>query len=253
MIEVVDFSLFSPEGRQKGKRKIIREATLEVEVNGNRFAKLQCSPADLDFLAVGFLLSEGLIDDRACIQALDIREGKDGQYVAEVKVAGGNEVFPRRHIASAGVSFHERVGGEIPPAESDLRVRGEAILETMERFGRMSPLYRESRGNHSAALSGGEGDIVLFSEDIGRHNCVDKILGRCLSEGIGTNDKMMLLSGRVSVEMVEKITNGGVPIIAAFGSPTSMAVYLLEKLGMALCWYGKDGELLIFGRDRRII
>jgi len=116
---------------------------------------------------------------------------------------------------------------------------------------RESELYRATGGVHSAALCDNRA-LLIFSEDIGRHNAIDKIFGKCLIEGIQTDNRVIITSGRISSEILLKIAKRNIPIIVSRSAPTSLAVKLANKLGITLIGFARGKRINIYTNDWRV-
>jgi FdhD protein len=135
--------------------------------------------------------------------------------------------------------------------DSGFVVEGRRIAEIMKTFLVGSPEYRETGGVHSAALSDRE-KILIFKEDIGRHNALDKVVGEALSRGIGFSDKIMLTSGRISSEIMSKILRCRVPLLVARGAPTNQAVKLAREINLTLIGFARGSRMSIFSGAERV-
>ncbi len=121
----------------------------------------------------------------------------------------------------------------------------------MKEFQRRSDLYRTTGGVHSAALCDSE-KILVFSEDVGRHNAVDKIFGRCLLEDIPTDDRMVVTSGRISSEILLKVARRRIPLIASKSAPTDLGVKLANDLGITLLGFVRGKRMNVYANRWRI-
>lgn len=244
----------TPKKRTARQEHIICEIPFTIVVNGRELATLQCSPTSLEYLAVGFLLSEGvltrqedvkrtILDDRGAHIRIDV--------VANVEM---ETLVPRRLIGSAGVSFCRRRDEEaMSRANSQLRVSTDKLLWIMHQFQTKSSLYSVTRGNHSCALYNADGTIKVFADDIGRHNAIDKVIGACLMKGISVEDKILATSGRISAEIVNKVAKRKIPVIISFGTATSLALDLARSLGLTVIGFVREQHLVIFANDQRVI
>jgi len=136
--------------------------------------------------------------------------------------------------------------------KSDLQVNGAEILELMSHFQQRSETYRSTGGVHSAALCDKK-NLNVFSEDIGRHNAIDKIFGQCIWEGISTNNQIILTSGRISSEIVIKIARNNVPVLASKSAPTDTAVKLADLLGITLIGFVRGMRMNVYSHHKRIV
>ena len=240
----------------KTKDRVVREVPLTVLVNGKELATLQCTPDRLEYLAVGFLLSEGLIKKETEIEGLALNE--KGWYV-RVEIAGDDlleeDMTSKRVIGTGcagGISFYRAVDAKnCLPLKSDVLISKGKILSMMKEFLGMSDLYKDTGGVHSTALCSRE-RIEIFAEDIGRHNAIDKIIGECFLKGISTEDRIILTTGRVSSEILIKVAKQRIPIIAARSVPTDMAVGLAERLNVTLIGSVRSSRMNIYTHDWRV-
>ena len=208
-IEKVDIYRVNRDSKQASEDIVVKELPLTILLNGRELVTLLCSPANLKYLAIGFLLSEGLLHSRNDIKRI-IDDGKRGIVRVETvtDLNGEEEQVFKRIITPGcgrGAAFYsaaDAVG--MNEVKSDLQVNGAEILELMSHFQQRSETYRSTGGVHSAALCDKK-NLNVFSEDIGRHNAIDKIFGQCIWEGISTNNQIILTSGRISSEIVIKI------------------------------------------------
>ncbi|MBT4511560.1 MAG: sulfurtransferase FdhD, partial [Chloroflexi bacterium] len=135
--------------------------------------------------------------------------------------------------------------------ESNLVVSPEKVLSQMKQFQEQMDLYRISGGVHTSALSDPI-NLLVISEDIGRHNTMDKIQGECLVRKLETRDGLLLCTGRVSSEMLLKASRMQVPIIASLTSPTGRAVSLARDLGITLVGYARSNRLTVYSYPERL-
>ena len=135
--------------------------------------------------------------------------------------------------------------------ESDMRISVDQVYTLMDRFQRYSKLYKASGGVHSAALSDGR-ELLIFSEDVGRHNAVDKIFGRCFLEGIPTEDKVIVTSGRISSEILGKVAKKSIPIIISRSATTDMAIRTANNLGVTLIGYVRGKRMNVYANSWRV-
>jgi len=122
----------------------------------------------------------------------------------------------------------------------------------VKAFQHYSPTYLATHGTHSAALCDQNG-IIVFSEDVGRHNAIEKVFGKCFLENISTEDKMILTSGRISFEILQKVVKRGVPVIISISSPMSLGIKMAEKLGITLIGSVRSQSMHIYTHPERVI
>ena len=224
--------------------EVVREQPLTVYVNGEKFLTLLCSPMMLDALVIGYLWMEKIIAARDEVVALEV-SAVDGR--ADVTLAGPVTLPTERILTSGcggGITF--RIDHRLfPRLRSSLTVRPAQLASGMKQLFQAAEHYQRSRGIHGAALYDGE-RVLVVAEDVGRHNAVDKVMGRALLDGIETRDRILLSTGRISSEMLLKAARMGVPVVASRTSPTEMAVALAEQLDVTVCGYVRPDGLNLY-------
>lgn len=242
--------------RNKEKDRVIVEMPLTIFLNDKEFITLLCSPEKLDYLAVGFLRSEGLIKQARELEDISVDFSRGMVFVRTKTPADLVEkLYGKRTITSGcgkgTLFFHALDSLQSKPVKTDMQIDAEKLLELMSSLQAKSRLFRDTGGVHSAAIADRE-KILFYSEDIGRHNAVDKIVGECLIKDVSLEDKILLSSGRLSSEIVIKGAKLGLPFIVSRSAPTSLSVELAEQLGITLVGFVRGGRLNIYAHDYRI-
>lgn len=237
--------------------QVVVEMPLTIFLNGREFVTLLCSPFSLEYLAVGFLRSEGLLSTSGDLQELSLDMEKGFVYVStKGNVDLEEKLYGKRTITSGcgkgTVFFNVLDSLQSRPVVSPLSISADALLELLKEMQENSSLFKATGGVHSAAMADRE-RLLFSSEDIGRHNAVDKIVGYCILEGIPMDDKILLTSGRLSSEIVIKGAKMGFPIIISRSAPTSLSVELAAKLGITLVGFARGRRLNIYANPHRII
>lgn len=230
---------------------VVEEAQVCVSVNGRELANFMCSPTDLDRLALGFLYNEGLIASLA-----DVRQIHISKHDTCVDVWLNHDIeMPERLIITAGcgggVTFDD-FSQRHEPLVSETRATPEQLATLMRAMHQGADLYQQARGIHTAALATPDA-IFLQLEDIGRHNCLDKLRGAALQQGLATRDTILLSSGRVSSEMINKARRLETPIVCSRTSPTSLSVALAEVWNITLVAYLRQDRMRIYTHPARVI
>ena len=236
--------------------EVASELPIRLILNNEPLVTLLCTPSELEELVVGFLLSEGLLQEKSSIQRLEIDE-KDA--AVRIQLSGlppdWSALFEKRTISSGcgrGITFtnyrmeHERRISVKGPLMSF-----EDIRRLLRTFRNISTLYLETGGVHSAALSDGK-EILFFSEDIGRHNAVDKLIGKAFLNGVSVENKILLTSGRVTSEIMTKAGRNRFPILISRAAPSCMAVSYAEDMGITLIGFARGDRMNIYTWPNRI-
>jgi FdhD protein len=234
---------------------VAKESSLTVMLNDQDVVTLLCSPGDLKCLAVGFLFSEGLLKSKDDIKGITV---DDQRGVVRVQTAAdeqlANEELFKRFITSGcgkGTSFYSAGGQGRRKVESTTRISASRLSALAMEFQHRSQIYRATGGVHSAALCDAR-NIILFSEDIGRHNALDKVFGRCVLDGVPADGRIIITSGRVSSEIVLKVAGRNVPIIASKSAPTDLGVKLAGSLGVTLVGFVRGKRMNVYTHAGRI-
>ncbi|MHB8908158.1 MAG: formate dehydrogenase accessory sulfurtransferase FdhD [Syntrophales bacterium] len=233
-----------------------REFPLTIMLNGEQLVTVLCSPGDWEALAVGFLYSEGMIRSREEITALTMDEERGIVRIrtAEDKTQDG-KLFMKRVLTTGcgrGMAFYSYADlDRKKKVVSDLRVTPGEVLALSRRFQGNSELYRSTHGVHSAALCDTR-EVLVFAEDIGRHNAIDKVLGRCLIEKIAVADRILVTSGRISSEILFKAAASGIPVLISKSAPTDMGVDLAKELGLTIIGFVRGGGMSVYAGKERV-
>ncbi|MBE0431532.1 MAG: formate dehydrogenase accessory sulfurtransferase FdhD [Dehalococcoidia bacterium] len=256
--ETEEFSVLrlSERGNTYVEDVVAREWPLTIVLNNRELATLLCSPTNLTYLAIGFLLSEGLLKSKDDIKRITVDEQRG---VARVETGededSEGEVLFRRFITSGcgrGVSFYNVTDvQDQAKVESSLEVSKPEILTLVREFQHRSQTYRTTGGVHSAALCD-TSEVLVFSEDIGRHNAIDKIVGECVLNGIATADRILLTSGRISSEILLKVARRNIPMIVSKSAPTSLGLKLAVDLGVTLVGFVRGRRMNVYTHDWRV-
>jgi FdhD protein len=229
---------------------VIEEALVSIHVNGQELATLMATPQEQDYLAVGFLKNEGFIEDVKEIKTLQITE--NGCCV-DVWLSHAISEPDRVIITSGcggGVTFDDPSVG-IQPLDHNLEMAPEVLFELIRQIHSPDSLRAQVRGVHSAGLADEE-RVLLVAEDVGRHNTIDKIQGACMLQGIDPAGKILLVTGRVSSEMLRKSARMGCPIVASRNSPTAMSIEMARAWNIALVGYVRRGRMRVYSHPWRI-
>jgi len=238
---------------------VVREAPVTIDVEGVETYTLLCTPIDKKALAVGFLFGEGVIDSLADIRIL--KECDDDPQTIRVRLKSG---IPRigdsgRNlliVSSCGACGSENLQKRIdalPRVGNSLRLEAGLLRSVNDALRRSQSLFEISGGTHAAAIFDERGEIVSFAEDTGRHNALDKAIGKCLQDGIGTAGKGAALTSRLSLEMVSRCARAGIELITAVSAPTSLALDVAGKCNITLCAFVRETRATVFTLPRRVI
>lgn len=247
---------FTKEGDRRVEEAVAEESPLTIVLNDQELVTLLCSPMDLKYLAVGFLLSEGLLAGKGDIRHIVVDEQRG---VVRVETQGatepGGELLFKRLITSGcgrGASFYSAADAKgLARVDSEKEIAAREVFRLANDFQHRSEIYRSTHGVHSAALCGAAG-IEVFYEDLGRHNAVDKVFGRCLLDTIPTDGRLLISSGRISSEILLKVAKRNVPIVASISAPTDVAVELAYNLGVTLIGSVRGGKMSVYSHDWRV-
>ena len=234
---------------------VVTEARVELDVNGGRLVlAMLCLPRELEALAAGFLRGEGALRRRE-----DLRQVQVAPDGTKVLVRGdfdeeALEAIQRRWTWGSGCgrggTSRDVDAPAYGPTAPGPTVRPQQVLDLFHQFQDRTDLWRATGGVHACALAQAE-RIVLWAEDIGRHNAFDKVIGRAMLEGIEVADKLVLTTGRLSAEIVSKAVACRVPILASRGAATSLAVELARRFALTLIGFARGQRLNVYcGFDR---
>jgi FdhD protein len=244
----------------EGARAIPEETALALTYNGGSYAVMMGTPQNLRDFAVGFSLSEGIVQSATDIHSLDIVALDDGielRMWLEPSLANRlNE--RRRHIAGptgCGICGIDSIAEAVRPAAIVAPGRSFSPREVMAAMQSIPSLQRiniETRAVHAAAFWTEARGIVALREDVGRHNALDKLAGALALEKISAGNGMVLLTSRVSVEMVQKTAAMGAPLLVAVSAPTALAVRMADASGITLAAIARADGFEIFTHRERI-
>ena len=235
---------------------VAQEFPLTIFLNGQELATLLCSPKDLQYLAVGFLYSEGFIETREEITEMTLDQQKG---VVRIEARGDKELsqesFLKRVITTGcgrAIAFYNPADIDgVKEVHSDLQLSSGAVFHLTKEFQHRSEVYRATGGVHSAALCDKE-NIMVFEEDIGRHNAVDKIFGKCLLEDIPTSDRIVITSGRISSEILFKVAKRDIPVIISKSAPTDLGIIVAQDLGITLIGFARGKRMNVYAGEWRL-
>lgn len=236
---------------------VVCEYPLAIYVNEKEMVTLLCTPKNLDYLALGYLLSEGIIKEKSDITSVSIDEEKGSAYVKLSEGMGDIgyswEERQRTKGCSGGTIFNHGFDYEqLTPMADKLKVHCSKVLSLMEEFNSRSELFRGTGGVHSAALSDGE-KILIFNEDIGRHNALDKVMGEAFSKGLSFEGKIVLTSGRISSEMLLKTARRNISVMISRSAPMDMALRIGEGINMTIVGFARGQRMNIYTGSDRIL
>ncbi|TET42066.1 MAG: formate dehydrogenase accessory sulfurtransferase FdhD [Dehalococcoidia bacterium] len=254
--EKVSILKFTETGSSSIEDMVAKESPLTIILNNRELVTLLCSPENLRYLAVGFLFSEGLLKSKDEIKKIMV---DDRRGVVRVETEGDEEpasdALFKRFITSGcgrGASFYSAVDAQDQvKVESQVKISTLEVLALVHEFQHRSQIYRSTGGVHSAALCDIR-DVLVFGEDIGRHNAVDKIFGSCILNDIATDDHIIITSGRISSEILLKIARRNVPIIVSKSAPTNLGVRLANDLGVTLVGFVRGKRMNVYTHAERI-
>lgn len=238
--------------------QIIDELALDepicIFINDEYHVTLIATPDMIKELAVGYLLSEGIIYSIEEIKSISFR-GKD-VHVALIKDVDLRKIsVDMMNLIVTACGSRPRVREhniEIQEIMSDLKMSVERIYDMIKELNKRSDVHYRTRGTHAAMICSRDGAVLSFAEDVGRHNAVDKVIGALALHGGESGKSILLSTGRLSGEIVQKASRGGFPIIVSITVPLISGVRLAESSGTTLVSFGR-GKLKVYTRNERIV
>ena len=232
---------------------VIVETPVSLTVNGEAWVSFMCTPVLLEAMAVGFLFNEGVIDAMDEVSDVRVCEHGDNVDVWLNHAVDKPTKWTRTSGCSGGMTAVESIarprGGAAP---NGLVLPASGISHLVEMLFDAQDLYRETGGVHTSALTDGE-RIILSAEDIGRHNTLDKIAGMCLMQNVWPERRILITTGRISSEMLQKAVRLGAGILISRTSPSSLSIELAEQWGITLIGYARRNRFNLYAHSERIL
>ena len=230
----------------------IVETPVSLTVNGEVWLTFMCTPIHLEAMAVGFLYNEGIIETMAEVVDARVCEHCDNVDVWLNRAVTQPASWRRTSGCAGGVTAVDLLANpSISLRGIDFAVEADAVGRLVEMLFEAQSLYRETGGVHTSALSDGE-NILLSAEDIGRHNTLDKIAGLCLMNNIFPEKRILITTGRISSEMLQKAARLNAPILISRTSPSSLSIEMAERYGITLIGYARKHRYNVYSNSHRV-
>ncbi len=245
--------------------KVVVEEPLQIRLQGEPFQVLMRLPGWEKELALGFLHTEGIVKELSEVVTLHFcGAGTDPMLppnVVDVRLTDAALARTgRRHLevaySSCSLCAKEAVAeicAKVPEVGSALSIEAGALLKLMDRLTSAQSVYQATGGTHAVALATPDGRTFIHAEDVGRHNAMDKVIGRAVMDRRDLTAMLALLSGRISFEMALKCIRVGIPILTAVSAPTTMALELAQALNLTTVGFAREGRMNIYTHPRRIL
>lgn len=221
---------------------VIKEYKLTIFVNGDEMTSLLCIPDSLENLVIGYLYSENYIRSISQIKSMEIDEGIGRAYI---DLHDECDNIEKENIFSQNSKTQKIRNQKQIEIQEKTKFKINAIRELVNQFNKNSKLFTNTGGVHSCALCSLD-DIMIFKEDIGRHNAVDKVLGQALKEKIDTRNKIILTSGRISTEILTKVSRREIAIIVSISAVTDEAIEMAKELNITLIGFARGEKMNIY-------
>ncbi len=253
-------SIWRASGSAAGERAIPEETAVAITYNTASYAVMMATPQDLEDFAIGFSLTEGVVPSVDAIDLIDIVEEEMGVELRIWLKAPEAAEFLGRRRKMAGPTGCGLCGVESlveamrpPPQVGDGRVFSpDQIMTTVDSLFPLQVLNRETQAVHAAGFWEPERGLVAVREDVGRHNALDKLAGALAREGATARSGLVVLTSRVSIEMVQKSAMIGAPVLVAVSAPTALAVRMAEFCGMTLIAVARKDGFEVFTHPQRV-
>jgi FdhD protein len=230
---------------------IVEETRLSIYVNVQEVATVMCSPLEQEALALGFLFNEGIINS---MDEVGLIRANATRTTVDILLTRSDFSPPRRMVLTSGcgggVSFQD-LQRTHPALQTDFRTEPSVIFDLMRSMKGAARLYNKVRGVHTCIMGDKHG-MLLSAEDVGRHNTIDKIAGKALMQQISTGDRILVTSGRISSEMLNKARVLGTPIVVSHTSPTSLTVGLADAWNICVVGYVRQQSMRVYTHPERL-
>jgi FdhD protein len=238
---------------------VVEEAAVTIDVGGVETYTVLCTPTDKLALAVGFLFTEGIIERMADIH--ELRECYDDPDTIRVQLAtkipriedaGRNLLIVSSCGACGNEHLRERIDA-LPKVGDSFKTEARQLRSVYEALLKRQELFEACGGTHAAGVFEEHGRMVASAEDAGRHNALDKALGKCLLAGDETVGRGVVLTSRLSLEMVSKCARAGIELITAVSAPTTLAIEVAQKSNITLCAFARETRATVFTHPARVV
>jgi len=230
----------------------IVESPVSLTVNGGVWLTFMCTPVNLEAMSVGFLYNEGIIESMEEVEDVRVCEHGDNVDVWLNRSVDQPQSWRRTSGCTGGVTAVDALARvDVSFTGDQPNVAPEAIGRLVESLFESQELYRETGGVHTSALSDGE-KIVFAAEDIGRHNTLDKIAGLCLMNNTWPEPRILMTTGRISSEMLQKAARLNAPILISRTSPSSLSIEMAERYGITLIGYARRDRFNVYSNSQRV-
>ena len=238
---------------------VAEEKPLQLFVNTTFWATILCSPTRLKELAVGHLLSEGVIKSTGEIEEVTLKE-PEGTCNVKLKPAVNVEdrirlsrLHSRVILSACGSEAPYQFAGKTPQIKSELKVKAQVLFDSVNQLNFKAEGFRQTGGLHVAAIFKGDGSIVALAEDVGRHNAVDKVIGMAALNNVDFGECFLALSGRMSGDVAFKAAKVGLPIVASLAAALSSGIATAEAAKLTLVGFVRGKRMNIYTWAERII
>ena len=244
---------------EKTKDYVAEEVPLQITLNATYSFIIWCSPSQFKELAVGYLLSEDILRSVDEIQELASNEVQASCHITlKANVDLNNRMEKSRRStriiplikASTSVYQHDE---KISKVKSALKIKAQTIFDAITQINALAKGFKETGGLHDSAIFKADGTIVAFSEDVGRHNTVDKVIGAASLSKVNFSECFMIITGRVPGDMIYKAAKVGLPIVASVAAVLNSGISSAEKANIALVGFVRGKRMSIYTRPDRII
>jgi FdhD protein len=253
-------SIWRQQGAADGNRTIPEETPIAFTYDGGSYAVMMATPQNLEDFALGFSITEGVVASPADIRQLDVVEHDTGielrMWLNEPRAAALSE--RRRYIAGptgcglCGIDSLDEAVRTVARVRDGQIFAAAEIMRALEALPPRQELNRQTRAVHAAGFWRPESGLVAVREDVGRHNALDKLAGALRRDDVPGHSGMVLLTSRVSVEMVQKTAAIGAPLIVAVSAPTALAVRTAEAAGITLVAVARGDGFEVFSHPARV-
>jgi FdhD protein len=243
-----------------GIDRVAEEVPVAMEFNGISHAVMLATPCDLEDFALGFSLSEGIINSPADLYSIEVIESEQGLIVRQEI---STECFAklkqyRRNLAGrtgCGLCGTESLNQALRPVQRvahDFHVDAAAISRALQLIRAPQLLHQATGAVHAAAWCDADGEISMLREDVGRHNALDKLVGALAHNGIVADRGFALVTSRASYEMVQKAATAGIAVLVAISAPTALAIDMALNANVALVGFARERDIVVYAHPERV-